>query len=76
MVRFLGALLRRENAINRVIGEHCPGAFPMVPLVQQVDQETRYVQDHIRKDSGMLDYFQNNFMKYSGVKTKMYKEIL
>lgn len=76
MVRFLGALLRRENAVNRVMSQHCPGTFAMVPTVQQVDQETQFVQNYIRKDAGMLNYFQQHFTKYSGIKSKMYKEIL
>jgi hypothetical protein len=76
MVRFLGALLRRENAVNRVMGEHCSGTFAMVPMVQKADHETQFVQAHIQKDNDMLNYFQEHFTEYSGIESKPYKEIL
>jgi hypothetical protein len=76
MARFLGALLRRENAVNRVMGEHCTGTFSMVPIVQKADHETQFVQSHIQKNNKMLKYFQTHFSEYSGVKSKPYTEIL
>lgn len=76
MVRFLGSIARRENAINRVMAKECPGVFAMVPTVQEVDQETQFIQKHIRKDDDMYRYFQTNFSKYSGIPATMYKEEL
>jgi len=76
MVRFLGAIARRENAVNRVMAKQCPGVFAMVPMVQEVDLETQFIQRHIRKDDDMYKYFQTNFSKYSGVPSKNYFEIL
>jgi hypothetical protein len=76
MTRLLGALMRRENAMNRVMSEHCKGTFAMVPLVQKSDQETQYVQNFIQKDPEMLNYFQTHFTQYSGIESKPYQEII
>lgn len=76
MTRLLGSLLRRENAMNRVMSEHCKGTFAMVPLVQKSDQETQYVQNFIQKDPEMLNYFQTHFTQYSGIESKPYQEII
>jgi len=76
MVRFLGALMRRENALNRVLSEHCPGSYAMVPLVQKADEETEYVQRFIQKEPEMLRYFQNQFTRYSGIPSKPYQETI
>ena len=76
MVRFIGAIARRENAVNRVMAQQCPGVFGMVPMVQEVDQETQYIQKHIRKDKDMYQYFRSNFSRYSGIPSEMHKEIL
>ena len=76
MVRFLGAIARRENAINRVMAKQCPGVYAMVPMVQEVDLETQYIQRHVRKDDDMYGYFKTNFAKYSGIPAKNYFEIL
>lgn len=76
MVRFLGAIARRENAVNRVMAKQCPGVMAMVPTVQEVDLETQYIQRHIRKDDEMYGYFKSNFAKYSGIPSTHYLQVL
>ena len=76
MVKFLGSIARRENAINRVIMKECPTTFSMVPMIQSSDQEFRLIKKDIGKDHDMLNYFNGNFTKLSGIPSTSYEEIL
>lgn len=76
MVKFLGSIARRENAINRAIMKECPTTFSMVPMIQSNDQEFRLIKRDIGKDHDMLNYFNGNFTKLSGIPSTSYEEIL
>ena len=76
MVKFLGSIARRENAINRAIMKECPTTFSMVPMIQSSDQEYRFIKKDIGKDHDMLNYFNGNFTKLSGIPSTSYEEIL
>ena len=76
MVRFLGSLVRRENAVNRALMEQCPGLYGVVPFVQQVDSEVNFVKNHVKKDRGAWEYFQQYFTRYSGIPSSNYEETL
>ena len=76
MVRYLGAITRRENAINRAVMAECPGVYGMVPFVQAVDAEFEFLKRHVRKDHQTWKYFQNYFTKLTGIPSTSMKEIL
>lgn len=76
MVKFLGSIARRENAINRAIMKECPTTFSMIPMIQSTDQEFRFIKKDIGKDQDMLNYFNANFTKLSGIPSTSYEEIL
>lgn len=76
MVRFLGALVRRENAINRALMEQCPGLYGVVPFVQQVDSEVDFVKNHVKKDRGAWEYFQQYFTRYSGIPSSNFEQVM
>ena len=76
MVKFLGAIARRENAINRAVMKECPTTFSMIPMIQQNDQEFRLIKKDIGKDHDMLNFFNTNFTKLSGIPSTSYEEIL
>lgn len=76
MSRFLGSLVRRENAMNRALMEQCPGLYGVVPFVQQVDSEVDFVKNHIKKDRGAWEYFQKHFTRYSGIPVEHYNDII
>ena len=76
MVQFLGAVARRENAINRAVMKECPTTFSMVPMIQSVDQEFQFIKNDIGVNHDMLQYFNTNFTKLTGIPSASYQEIL
>ncbi len=67
MVKMLGSIARRENAINSQYRELYPGFSIMSPHVQKITHEYNYLKDEIRKDEDEWAYFKNYFSKLSGV---------
>lgn len=76
MVKFLGSIARRENAINRAVMRECPTTFSMIPMIQSVDQEFQYIKNDIGVDYGMLGYFNEHFTRLSGIPSTSYEQIL
>lgn len=76
MVKFLGAIARRENAINRAVMKECPTTFSMVPMIQSVDQEFEFIRKDIGVNHDMLQYFNTNFTKLTGIPSTSYQEVL
>jgi hypothetical protein len=76
MVKFLGSISRRENAINRAVMRECPTTFSMVPMIQSADQEFQYIKNDIGLDYSMLGYFKEHFTRLSGIPSTSYEQIL
>ncbi len=67
MVRFLGSIGMRENAINAQFRELHPGFTVNSPHVRQLSVEYNYIKNQIRKDKNKWQYFKNYFSKLSGI---------
>lgn len=76
MSKFLGAIARRENAINMEYGMAFPGYSVLsAPKVQQLNYEYNYLKNEYRKDRGKWDYFKNWFTKLTGIPSRNYEII-
>ena len=67
MVKMLGSIARRENAINSQYRELYPGFSVQSPHVQKLTHEYNYLKDEIRKDEDEWSYFKNYFSRLSGI---------
>jgi len=67
MVKFIGAMAKRENAINAQYREIYPGFSVMSPAVRRLSYEYNYMKNEIRDDENEWTYFKNYFTKLSGI---------
>jgi len=67
MVRFVGAMAKRENAINAQYRELYPGFSVMSPHVRRLSNEYNFLKNQIREDESEWTYFKNYFTKLSGI---------
>lgn len=67
MVRFVGAMAMRENAINAQYRELYPGFSVMSPHVQRLSHEYNFLKNQLREDDNQWTYFKNYFTKLSGI---------
>lgn len=67
MVRFVGSIAKRENAINAQYKELYPGFNVLSPHVRKLSHEYNYIKDEIRKDKDKWQYFKNYFTKLTNI---------
>lgn len=67
MVRFVGSMAKRENAINAQYRELYPGFSVMSPHVRKLSTEYNFLKNQIREDENQWTYFKNYFTKLSGI---------
>ena len=67
MVRFVGSMAKRENAINAQYRELYPGFSVMSPHVRKLSHEYNFLKNQIREDDNQWTYFKNYFTKLSGI---------
>ncbi len=67
MVKMLGAIARRENAINAQYRELYPGFSIQSPHVQKITHEYNYLKNEIKQDEDEWGYFKNYFSRLSGI---------
>jgi hypothetical protein len=67
MVKFIGTMAKRENAINSQYREIYPGFSVMSPAVRRLSYEYNYMKNQIRDDENEWTYFKNYFTKLSGI---------
>ena len=67
MVKMIGSIARRENAINTQYRELYPGFSVMSPHVRKLSHEYNYIKNEIRKDDDEWQYFKNYFSRLSGI---------
>lgn len=67
MVKFTGAMAKRENAINAQYKELYPGFSVMSPQVRKLSYEYNYLKNQLREDDNEWTYFKNYFTKLSGI---------
>jgi hypothetical protein len=67
MVRFVGAMAKRENAINAQYRELYPGFSVMSPHVRRLSHEYNFLKNQLREDENEWTYFKNYFTKLSGI---------
>ena len=67
MVKFIGSMAKRENAINAQYREIYPGFSVMSPAVRRLSYEYNYMKNEIRDDENEWTYFKNYFTKLSGI---------
>jgi len=67
MVKFTGAIAKRENAINAQYKELYPGFNVLSPHVRKLSHEYNYIKEEIRKDKDKWQYFKNYFTKLSNI---------
>jgi hypothetical protein len=67
MLRFVGTICRRENAINAQYQELYPGFSVMSPHVQRISAEYNFLKNQMREDENKYTYFKNYFTKLTGI---------
>ena len=67
MVKFVGSMAKRENAINAQYRELYPGFSVMSPHVQKLSHEYNFLKNQLREDESQWTYFKNYFTKLSGI---------
>lgn len=67
MLKFTGAIAKRENAINAQYREINPGFSVMCPAVQRLSTEYNFLKNQIREDDAEYGYFKNYFSKLTGI---------
>lgn len=67
MLKFVGAISRRENAINAQYRELYPGFSVMSPDVQRLSTEYNFLKNQIREDENEWTYFKNYFTKLTNI---------
>ncbi len=67
MVKFVGSMAQRENAINSQYRELYPGFSVMSPDVRRLSYEYNYLKNQLREDENEWTYFKNYFTKLSGI---------
>lgn len=67
MVRLVGSIAKRENAINAQYKELYPGFSVMSPHVIKLTTEYQLIKDGLRNDEDEWNYFKNYFSKLSGI---------
>lgn len=67
MIRFVGSMAKRENAINAQYRELYPGFSVMTPEVRKMSYEYNFLKNQIRDDDSEWTYFKNYFTKLSGI---------
>jgi hypothetical protein len=67
MLKFVGSISRRENAINAQYRELYPGFSVMSPTVQRMSTEYNFLKNQIREDENEWTYFKNYFTKLTNI---------
>ncbi len=67
MVKFVGSMAKRENAINAQYRELYPGFSVMSPDVRRLSYEYSFLKNQLREDENEWTYFKNYFTKLSGI---------
>lgn len=67
MLKFVGSIAKRENAINAQYRELYPGFSVMSPAVQRLSTEYNFLKNQIREDESEYSYFKNYFTKLTGI---------
>jgi hypothetical protein len=67
MLKFTGAICKRENAINSQYRELYPGFSVNSPEVQRISAEYNFLKNQIRDDQNEFQYFKNYFTKLTGI---------
>lgn len=67
MLKFVGAISKRENAINAQYRELYPGFSVMSPDVQRLSTEYNFLKNQIREDENEWTYFKNYFTKLTNI---------
>lgn len=67
MVKFVGSMAMRENAINAQYRELYPGFSVMSPQVRKLSYEYNFLKNQLREDENQWTYFKNYFTKLSGI---------
>jgi hypothetical protein len=67
MVKMIGSIARRENAINSQYRELYPGFSVMSPHVRKLSHEYNFIKSELRKDPEEWQYFKNYFSRISGI---------
>jgi hypothetical protein len=67
MLKFVGTISKRENAINSQYREVYPGFSVTCPSVQRLSAEYNYLKNQLREDEGEYNYFKNYFTKLTGI---------
>ena len=67
MVKLVGTIAQRENAINAQYQELYPGFSVLSPAVRRLSHEYNYIKNDLRKDSSKWQYFKNYFSKLTGI---------
>lgn len=67
MIKFVGAMAKRENAINAQYRELYPGFSVMSPHVRRLTCEYNFIKNQLREDENQWTYFKNYFTKLTGI---------
>lgn len=67
MLRFVGTIAKRENAINTQYKELYPGFNVQSPQVRKIGNEYTFIKEDIRKDKDEWQYFKNYFTQLTNI---------
>lgn len=67
MLKFVGTICQRENAINEQFRELYPGFSIMSPEVKRLTMQYQFLKNQIREDETQYTYFKNYFTKLTGI---------
>ena len=67
MLKFVGAICRRENAVNSQFRQVYPGFSIMTPEVKKVSLEYNIIKNQLREDEDQWTFFKNYFTRLTGI---------
>lgn len=67
MVKLVGSIARRENAINTYYKDIYPDFSINSPHVKKLTHEYNFIKDEISKNTDQWQYFKNYFSRISGI---------
>lgn len=67
MLKFVGAICRRESAVNAQFRQVYPGFSIMTPEVKKVSIEYNMLKNQMREDENQWTFFKNYFTRLTGI---------
>jgi hypothetical protein len=67
MLKFVGSICRRENAVNSQFRAVYPGFSIMTPEVKKVSLEYNILKNQMREDEDQWTFFKNYFTRLTGI---------